>query len=162
MIATTGDQLALLHHALGLRPDRREPYRNHFVAGPGHASQSDLEILESAGLVARVKTPAFCDTRDVVFACTGTGKGYAIDNLPPLPEQPKRSRYCEYLSCDGADSFADWLGIRKPKFEVRGFRWSQEYRMFRPGTSIGGEWRATKKAAKESYKAALGSRRSAP
>lgn len=35
------NQLKLLHHTLGLRPDMREPYRNHFVAGPGHHDQAD-------------------------------------------------------------------------------------------------------------------------
>ncbi|MGZ4968075.1 MAG: hypothetical protein ACXV8O_01550 [Methylobacter sp.] len=75
-------QIELLNHTLGLRPDIREPYRNHFVAGPGHHDQADLESLEKLGLMQRVKAPSFCPDGDVVFICTDSGKNYAIDNLP--------------------------------------------------------------------------------
>lgn len=43
------DDLHLLHHALGIKnPDRpgSAPYRNHFVAGPGHSDMTAPEYEE--------------------------------------------------------------------------------------------------------------------
>lgn len=157
----TPAQLGLLHHTLGVRPDRRKPFRNYFVAGPGHHAQANLEALEAAGLMFRQRTPAFCDKDDVVFACTDAGRALALDLLPP---EPKRTKYDEFLRTDCSESFAEFLGIRKPKIDVRGGvsfgGWSRfEYRMFRPTRwnleEISGEWSPTKKDAKASYKAAL-------
>lgn len=158
----TPQMLHLLHHTLGLRPDRRESFRNHFLAGPGHHDQPDLEALESAGLMRRVKTPAFCDRDDVTFVCTPAGKDYAIDNLPAPPPEPKRNNYRDFIEADAGYSFSEWLGINKPVYEVRG-RWGNfEYRMYRLDRSlyqihgtVSGDWKPTKKAAKESYKVAL-------
>ena len=153
--------LHLLHHTLGLRPDRREPFRNYFLAGPGHHDQSNLEALESAGMMRRNPAPKFCEPGDIVFVCTDAGKAYAIDNLPP---DLKRTKYDEYNRSECCESFAKFLGINKPKYESR---WvlgaGYEYRMFRLDRSvswaaypdISGNWCKTKKAAKESYKAAL-------
>lgn len=158
----TPRQLDLLHHTLGVRPDRREPYRNYFVAGPGHHAQADLEALEAAGMMFRQRTPAFCDKDDVVFACTDAGRAYALEQLPP---EPKRTKYGEYLKADCGDSFARFLGIVKPKVEMRG-RWRQhEYRMYRPAghirPEVSGAWSPTIKEAKASYKAALKASREA-
>lgn len=152
----TPDQLRILHHTLGLRPDRRTPYRDHFVAGPGHSDMPDLEALEAAGLMERRRTPALCDQSDVVFGCTAAGQSYAVEHLPP---EPKLTRYDEYLRSDTGHSFAEWLGIREPRIEFRGPFNACEYRMFRINgfyeRDIYGDWAPTKKAAKESYKAAL-------
>lgn len=163
----TPHMLHLLHHTLGLRPDRRESFRNHFLAGPGHHDQADLEALEVAGLMKRAKTPAFCDDGDVTFVCTDSGKDYAIHNLPPLPPEPKRSNYSDYIDADSGHSFAEWLGITKPEYEVRGTWGGFEYRMCRRDRSfyqingtVSGDWMPTKKAAKESYKVALAKYRS--
>ncbi len=161
----TPHMLHLLHHTLGLRLGQCEPFRNHFLAGPGHHDQADLEALELAGLMHRAKAPAFCDDGDVVFFCTDKGKEYAIEHLPP---EPTRTKYGEYLRDDFCESFAEFLGINKPKYESR---WvlgdGYEYRMFRLDRSvrwaaypeIAGDWCKTKKAAKESYKAALKSKK---
>lgn len=166
-------QLGLLHHTLGLRPDQREAYRNHFVAGHGHHDMLDLEALEQAGMMGRGRTQKFCDPGDVVFCCTDAGKKYAIDNLPFPPlltkNKAKYREYAEYSEC--YDSFAHFLGINKPVYEVeRGISWSRErgykftysYRMVRfsrdqYGTQgyVSGDYKPTKKAAKASYKEAL-------
>lgn len=158
----TPHMLHLLHHTLGLRTDRRESFRNYFLAGPGHHDQSDLEALESAGLMRRAKTPEFCRDGDVMFVCTDAGKSFAIDNLPPEPPKPKRSNYSDYLNADTGHSFYEWLGINRPEYELRGWPCSCEYRMVRKDRSfyqingdVSGDWKPTKKAAKESYKAAL-------
>ena len=154
----TKQALSVLHHTLGLRPDRRESFRNHFVAGQGHHDMPALEELEQAGLMERRRTPKFCSEGDIVFAATDAGRDVAVELLPPEPE---RTKYEEYLHADCFDSFAAYLGIWKPEYEWRrdGTRW--EYRMYRSKgyqiheRDVEGEWAATKKDAKASYKAAL-------
>lgn len=146
----------VLHHTLGLSPCRREPYRNHFVAYPGHHDMPALEELERAGLMSRVQTPRFCDPSDIVFCATDGGRDFAVGHLPP---EPKRTRYDEYLDAEYPDGFAEFLGIRKPEFEQRGSWGNIEYRMYRitwdHWRDVEGEWASTKKDAKASYKAAL-------
>jgi hypothetical protein len=155
----------LLHHTLGLVDGRRTPYRNHFVAGPGHHDMQDLEALETMGLMARGPAPKFCPSGDVVFRATEAGIGQA---LQALPAEVKRTRYQEWLDADCNERFGVFLcGIRLPEFETRGERWhgTQEFRMFRRATGasawdshsrdVQGEWAGTRKAAKASYKAAL-------
>jgi len=149
--------LALLWHTLGVTPERREPYRNHFVADPGHYAMPDLQGLEAEGLMARARTPAFCCPDDVVFTVTDAGRRLA---LRLLPEPPKQTRYDEYLCSEYSESFADYLGINVPEYESRGDWRNREYRMRRwVGLSsyidVQGEWARTKKEAKASYKAAL-------
>lgn len=161
----TPEQLNILHHTLGMRPDQRTPYRNHFLAGQGHHSMQELESLEQAGMMKRAPPPGFCDPGDVVFICTDAGKAYAIDNLPP---EPKRTKYGEYLHADCFDSFAHFLGINKPKVEQRfSARLNRyEHRMFRlccyrgwHSVDVTGDWCNTKKEAKASYKDALKKRK---
>ena len=162
-LAVTEQQLSLLHHTLGLRPDRREPFRNHFVAGPGHYDQPDLEALDSAGMMKRGRAPSFCGQGDVVFHCTDAGRSYAIENLP---QPPKYSRYDEYLQSECSEGFAWWLGINVPRVEWN-YQWggAAKYRYVRVDwqyrADVAGEWRPTKKEAKASYKEALRQRRAA-
>ncbi|HFF2287407.1 TPA: hypothetical protein ACGBH8_004898, partial [Pseudomonas aeruginosa] len=51
-------QLRLLHHTLGLRPDQRKACRNHYLAGPGHYAMQDLEALVEVKLMVTGRTPA--------------------------------------------------------------------------------------------------------
>ena len=156
----TASQLDLLHHTLGLLPNRRESFRNHFVAGKGHYALSDLEELEMAGLMKKTKSPAFIAQDDIVFICTDAGKYFAIDNLPP---EPKRTRYQEYLHSEYGGEFFEFLGINLPKLEVRNNWNAVNYRYTREGKwtdygrleGISGEWCLTKKAAKLGYKLAI-------
>ncbi|WP_395406261.1 hypothetical protein ACHMW6_06210 [Pseudoduganella sp. UC29_106] len=155
--------ISLLHHSLGVRPDRREPFRNHFVAGEGHHDMPDLLKLVEAGYMVRRPAPAFCGHGDEVFYVTEAGRAFALDNLPP---PPKKSRYDEYLDADYGHSFATWLCIDVPQVEHRtiyleGGKWREECRLVRTGYGdyrkprIEGEWKPTKKEAKASYKTAL-------
>jgi len=164
--AISAHQLDLLHHTLGLTPTCRTSYRNHFVAGPGHHDQVDLEALEVAGLMKRAPTPAFCDATDVVFCCTEMGHDYALDNLP---QPPKYSRYQEYLRSECSEGFAWWLGIDVPEFETYARHWSpfafgksipEHWVRMRSSRAIG-EFCKTQKEAKASYKAALAAARRA-
>jgi hypothetical protein len=170
MSATTA-QIALLHHTLGVTPERRQPYRNHFVAGDGHHDMPDLVALETVGMMVRGPAPKFCPPGDIVFVVTEAGRDFALDNLP---QPPKRSKYWEFLDADYGHSFAEWLGIEMPELQnsnygigscycslpdhyrylrrefTRGERWSPE---------VVGEWKPTMKEAKASYKAALKARK---
>lgn len=168
-------QIALLHHTLGLRVDQRTPYRNHFVASDGHHDIADLEALERLGLMGRARTPAFCHPSDIVFCTTDAGRALALEMLP---EAPKLTRYREYLACDAQESFGEYLVKNLPKFETEfeyrkvGMRWRYVYRhrMYRAIYSgygyelyrdVQGDWASTKKEAKASYKAALTKKRAA-
>jgi hypothetical protein len=162
MQAATEQQIALLQHTLGLRVEQRTPYRNYFVAGPGHHDMPDLEVLESLGLMGRARTPAFCDQSDIVFCTTDAGRALALEKLP---EPPKPTKYSEWIDHDCRTSFGEFLcGNRLPVFEFRGDSWSKtrEYRMYRLERSafynerdVQGMCASTKKEAKASYKAAL-------
>lgn len=173
-------QVELLHHTLGLSERRREPYRNYFVASEKHSDIHHLEALEHAGLMERRPAPKFLNQGDIVFAATDAGHEAAI---AALPKPRKRTRYEEYLDADGCggDSFGEFLcGSKLPEFESRqapygqkdgrwgymgGDRCGNQYRMFRRAYAhaydyrgyrdVEGEWCATKKDAKASYKAAL-------
>jgi len=147
----TKSQLRLLHHTLGVTPERREPYRNHFVASVGHHDQPDLEKLEEAGLMARSPTPKFCNASDMVFHVTEAGRAYALDNLP---QPPKLSKYEQYLRSESGLTFAEWLGIEVPKREYEGY-WSKDRRVRLKSDRATGEWAKTIKEARASYKEKL-------
>lgn len=175
MIQTTKHQLQLLQHTLGVRAEQRTPYRNHFVAGAGHHDMPDLEVLESLGLMGRGRTPGFCNASSIVFCTTDAGSALALEMLPA---PPKLTRYREYLACDSAESFGEYLVKNLPKFETQfeyrkvGTRWRYVYRhrMYRAIYSgydyelyrdVQGDWASTKKEAKANYKAALQKKRAA-
>lgn len=156
-MSISDQQLHLLHHSLGVRPDQREPYRNYFHAGPGHDDMPDLEDLERLELMKRGRTPAFCDQTDVVFHVTDAGRRLALRLLPPAP---RKTRYEEYLDADTGHDFHEFLGINKPEYESRGDGKRREYRMRRwrgwySYIDVQGDWAPTKKEAKASYKQAL-------
>lgn len=159
MSAITPAQLHLLHHTLGVTPERRTPYRNHFVAGDGHHDMPDLLALEAAGLMKRSSTPKFCEQGDIVFTCTPAGQDHAALNLP-MP--PKRSRYWEFRDSDCGNSFAEWLGIEVPRRKYNDCVWrcDPKYNWVRfESSKATGEYCKTLKEAKASYKAALTSAR---
>lgn len=156
--------LSVLQHTLGLRPGQFTSSRNRFVADPGHHDLPALEELERAGLMKRAATPGFIHAEDIVFMATAEGLDYAIEHLPPPPVTPKRTRYDEFQDADCGHEFHEFLGINKPKYEFRQTRDGKwEYQMRRQNRyyewgahgAVSGEWKATKKAAKASYKEAL-------
>lgn len=158
MNTITAQQLGLLHHTLGVRPESRTPYRNYFVAGPGHHDEPDLEALVAVGMMCYGAAPAFLDEDDVVYRCTEAGRAYALEHLRPAP---KKSRFQEFLAFDGGyETFADFLGIRVPEVEWnREWGKARRYRYVRRDWTyrqdVAGDWRPTKKEAKASYKEAL-------
>jgi len=149
-------QLGLLWHTLGIRPEDRNSRtvtRNYFLTSPGYDDANNLDVLVSAGLMTCGKPPAFCDQSEVVYRATRNGERCALDKLPPLP---KLTRYEQYLDADIDCTFAEWLGIEKPKLEFSGISWWGKDRKFRFSTSrASGKWCTTQKEAKASYKSAL-------
>lgn len=147
--------VAILHHALGLTPERRTPYRNHYMAGVGHHSQAELLDLEAAGLMAQGCAPSFCEEGDMLFMCTEAGKAFALERLP-LP--PKRTKYDEYYHSESSLTFAEWLGIDVPRREQSyDYRTPNHFRL--KSRRATGDYAPTLKEAKASYKAALAANR---
>ncbi|MBF7978608.1 MULTISPECIES: hypothetical protein [Rahnella] len=153
----TQHQIGLLQHALGINENRREPYRNYFLASGVHSDNADLESLVTAGLMTSRAAPSFCAEDDVVYHVTDAGREMAV---AALPAPKKRTRYDEYLRSEVCESFGEWLGINLPQYEYRKEFGKRQYRMTRRSRFYGcdgvnGQWCATKKEAKASYKDAL-------
>lgn len=155
MTKPTPEQLDILQHTIGVRADMRVPYRNRYLAGPGHHANAHLEALVLAGLMTKREPPKFCDPTDVLYMCTEAGQQAAIEGLPP---PPKSNRYDDWLAADCGYTFSEYLRIANPpKMDAeRTADGKWRYRMYRRGFhSVAGDWASTKKEAKASYKAAL-------
>lgn len=153
MIEATPAGLGLLQHALGLDARRRDPWRNHFLAGPGHSDEVELEALVEAGLMERRRAPSFCEEGDVVYVATESGRVLAVRHLPPVP---RLSKYESFMQQDCGRTFAEWLGIEEPKREYEG-GWRGNVRL--RSSRATGEWKPTVKEAKASYKAEMARRK---
>lgn len=71
-------QRDLARHALGLPNPRRCSYRNHFVAGPGHADYQDWMVMTIRGdAKRRVGDPI--TGGDDLFTLTQAGAERALD-----------------------------------------------------------------------------------
>lgn len=91
----------ILLHTLGIRPRHdtdydREPYRNHYVAGPGH------------------RPPGFLGESDMLFACTDLGKARALSvrakRRPKLTRgQLRYRRWLDISDCCPDLTFGQWL-----------------------------------------------------
>lgn len=116
----TGDDLRVLNvliHALGF--DRRryevdglpaEPYRNHFVAGPGHHSMPALEAAVERGLMVR-GAATLCGEGSEVFCATPAGVAHA--RAAAMARRPRltrsQRRYRRWLCADSDRTFGEWL-----------------------------------------------------
>lgn len=154
----TQRQIELLWHTLGLCPEQRQSYRNFFDADLAHHDMPDLEALETAGLMARSKPPAFVRRDAIFFFVTEEGKALAISTLPP---PRKFTRYQKFMDSDCGNTFAEYLGINVPVLEFGHPIYGGGYRYVRTSyiswdrERIEGDWCKTQKEAKASYKAAL-------
>ena len=73
----------ILHHTLGItRPGVAKPYRNHFVAGEGHADMPEIERLVEAGLMKQAPAPAFAGQGGKLFVVTEKGVQVAMETRP--------------------------------------------------------------------------------
>lgn len=179
----TKEQLCILQHSLGLdQYGQGRQYRNHYVAGPGHHSYSDLlELVTLSYMKERPATaisggnPWFSVTREGIDAVA------QFSPAPPPPPKVNRAqkRYRDHLSYDGGLTFAESLGITVPRVDTQDIwfhgamkdgqwvsghyktmhRYQRITRHYWGQDVIEGEWMPTKKEAKASYKAALAARK---
>jgi len=103
----------LLLHALGLGEYKHTPYRNHFVAGPGHLDIPELDSLVKRGLMVVGRRPGMLPDDSIVYYVTDEGRRVALeihrDCLPKLTRAQKRyDRWLE-VSDYWNISFGDWL-----------------------------------------------------
>lgn len=105
------DDAGVLLHALGLDERRHEPWRNHYVAGPGHHAQAAIERLVAAGLMREVRSPGFLPAGDQTYIVTDEGKTVAAVERRRLYPPRKRSaeRYHQWLEW-GSDAFGVTFG----------------------------------------------------
>lgn len=88
----------------------------------------------------------------------GITYGEVVDYAPPkLSSRKQRAKqnYRDFIDADYGHDFHEWLGISLPKFE---FSYAGKCRMVRRKwgyVEVQGEWCATQKEAKASYKEAL-------
>jgi hypothetical protein len=166
------DWLSIMRHTIGAdQYGRIQHDRNYFITGEGGKDWLDCVALVSAGYMTSRKGNAITGGDDIFFA-TKAGREFVQINSEPMPEPQKRTRYQEYLDADGCagDSFTEFLcGRQFPIFESRrtprdqkGDRFGYQHRMYRLGKAmwcydrdVEGEWCATMKEAKASYKVAL-------
>lgn len=79
----TSVQRALARHALGLPNKQRTPYRNHFVAGPGHSDYGYwLDLVENGD--AKRKQGSEISGGDDIFWLTKQGALKALDGREKL------------------------------------------------------------------------------
>lgn len=175
-------QLGILQHTLGLNEyGQGRQYRNHYVAGRGHHSYSDLLALVEQGYMAKQPATSISGGSPW-FSVTDRGMR-AVEELSK--SQPKLTRaqrnYRDHLDADSGLTFAESLGIDVPDVEwerqwipgdykggkwvdgrhVCRWRYRRITRYYWGNDVIAGEWKPTKKEAKASYKAELARRKEA-
>lgn len=110
----TSRELEILWHALGVTPEKREPYRDHFVAGVGSADHDECVGLVHLGLM-RPRGASPLTGGDDLFTVTDAGRTFALASLPDPPKLTRsQKRYRAFLSADCGLTYREWLGI-KPK-----------------------------------------------
>lgn len=104
-VTTAG--LGILLHTLGLTdPMTKEPYRNYFVAGPGHDDLPTIKMLCWAGFMKEHTSSGglpFCDKDDRLFLVTDIGISVAQKHRPKISRGQRR--YRRFLSV--ADAWPD-------------------------------------------------------
>ena len=172
------DWLEIMRHTIGVdQYGRRRHDRNYFITGEGGKDWLACVALVSAGYMTSRKGNAATGGDDIFFA-TDSGREFVRINKESMPEPSKRtraqSRFQEYRDVSECyDSFAQFLGIPDVQYEQRDntgwpeYKRVRQYRMYRGSRwssltcDFAGEWCATKKEAKASYKAALKARKEA-
>lgn len=82
----TPRQEELARHALGLPNKRRQSYRNHFVAGPGHTDYTDWMVLVAQDLAKR-RGGSPLSGGDDVFWLTSAGAGAVLKKGERLDQE---------------------------------------------------------------------------
>ena len=149
--------LHILQHSLGLdQYGEGRQYRNHFVTGAGSKDWDACRALVDAGLMTEQKGHPLLTDGDSVFYVTPAGIDFVALNSPAKPNEPKPSRYTEYLHSEYSEGFAEYLGINAPSCRYDPYRRGWVMSRSEPyGGRTEGECKPTRKEAKASYKEAL-------
>jgi len=145
----TPEQLELLRHTLGLNYHDL-PTRNHFLASAGSSDMADLRAIEAASLMTSRAAPSFCTAGDISFYANDAGRVYAMQRQPKPKE---KTNYDRFMDADTDCTFAEFMGIEKPKIEYESYDRQGNQRM--KSSKAIGAWCPSRKDAKASYKAAL-------
>jgi len=162
------EQFKVVGHSLGIntyhaklserKKDKKLPeefYRNYYCAGEPHGNYPILESLVEKGYMekwVRLGNQYYSVTEEGVSEFRSQFKTQIVDTF--VPPSKSKQNYLDYLHSDGCESFAEFLGIQKPKRETSyrdgGTRFvSSKY------PEVKGEYKATIKEARESYKERL-------
>ena len=82
----TPQEMSIMLHSLGL-DYKDSPFRNHFVAGPGHREISHLESLVSKGLMVKRRDPFDEVNESYVYHVTDEGRQKTMEGHPNFVQQ---------------------------------------------------------------------------
>lgn len=101
--------LGILQHSLGVdHYGQGRRYRDHFVAGPGHADFETCLQAKALGLMRHHENPHVVGGH--VFIVTEQGHTFVTERSPAPPVLSKaQRRYRAYLNHDSGLSFIEWL-----------------------------------------------------
>ena len=102
--------LHILQHSLGLdQYGQGNPYRNHFVTGPGSKDHPCCVELVSLGLMTR-RDGSPLSGGDDIFRVTDAGIAAVAAHSPAPPKlSAGQRRYQAYLGADTSCTFGEWL-----------------------------------------------------
>ncbi len=86
--------LQTLWHALGVSPQQRKPWRNHYVASP---TDRECVQLVASGMMQQASVSQALTGGDACFIVTSAGRAAAMQALPPDTRTKGNRRYQEYL-----------------------------------------------------------------
>lgn len=105
-------QLEILWHALGVTPEKRTPYRGHFVTGAGSDDHYTCSALVLLGMMRACGASPITGGEDL-FLVTDAGRTFALDSLPDPPNLTRsQKRYMAFLAADTSMTFGRWLGAK--------------------------------------------------
>jgi hypothetical protein len=85
-VEITPREMGVMRHSLGL-DYQDSPYRNNFVAGPGHSDMPHLESLVSKGLMVKRRAPFDEVNESYVFYVTEEGRQKTMESHPNFVQQ---------------------------------------------------------------------------
>lgn len=108
--------LHILQHSLGLdQYGGGEPYRNHFVTGPGSKDHPACMDLVGLGFMTRRDGNPLSGGDDI-FRVTDAGKVAVTKHSPTPPKLTAgQRRYQAYLDADSSYTFGEWLKWKSRK-----------------------------------------------
>lgn len=96
MSELTPAELDILWHSLGVTPEKRVPFRLHYVTCGESPLLSGLQVK---GMMIRRRAPGFMARTDILWHVTEAGKVAALAALPEPPKLTRgQKRYLRFLN----------------------------------------------------------------